>query len=60
MSLPERKARRNDPAAVGQTMHDGRITSAKLPEIKSMPTWCVRGERFCDGHGAALRETVPE
>lgn len=32
-----------------------RVTSATLEEIKSMLTWCVRGERFCDGHwGAAI------
>ena len=26
------------------------IQSASLKEVKSMLTFCVRGERFCDGH----------
>ena len=29
---------------------ESRITTAGLREIKSMLTFCVRGERFCDGH----------
>ena len=29
---------------------DGRIQGASLANIKSMLTFCVRGERFCDGH----------
>jgi hypothetical protein len=27
-----------------------RVACATLQEIKFMLTWCVRGERFCDGH----------
>ena len=27
-----------------------RIADASLEEIKALLTWCVRGERFCDGH----------
>lgn len=27
-----------------------KVACATLQEIKSMLTWCVRGERFCDGH----------
>ena len=42
-----------------QKMLDDRqsIESATLEEIKTMLTFCVRGERFCDGHmGAMIRE----
>src|SRR5271154_6011387 len=28
-------------------------THASLDEIRTMLTWCTRGERFCDGHWAA-------
>lgn len=34
--------------------NDDVIASASLPQIKTMLTFCVRGERFCDGHWAAL------
>ena len=35
----------------------GYIEGASLDEIKSVLTFCVRGERFCDGHwGAVIRE----
>lgn len=27
-----------------------RVARATLEEIKAMLTWCMRGERFCDGH----------
>lgn len=27
-----------------------RVTLATLEEIRSMLTYCVRGERFCEGH----------
>lgn len=33
---------------------ENRIKVASLPEIKSMLTFCVRGERFSDGHWAAM------
>ncbi|WP_131177673.1 DUF6508 domain-containing protein [Phytopseudomonas dryadis] len=33
-----------------------RIASASLDELRSMLTWCVRGERFCDGHHALVIE----
>jgi hypothetical protein len=37
--------------------NDDRIASASLREIKTMLTFCVRGERFCDGHwGTMVRE----
>lgn len=32
------------------------ISSASFPQLKSMLTFCVRGERFCDGHWAAMIE----
>ena len=34
-----------------------RVRRASLPEIKTMLTYCVRGERFGEGHwGAMIRE----
>lgn len=33
---------------------ESRIKTASLSEIKSMLTFCVRGERFSDGHWAAM------
>jgi hypothetical protein len=36
-----------DPEAVGR---------ATLAEVRSMLTYCVRGERFCDGHHGAMVE----
>lgn len=35
---------------------EARIQRATLPEIKSMLTFCVRGERFSDGHWAEMIE----
>jgi hypothetical protein len=32
------------------------VKSASLPQIKSMLTYCVRGERFSDGHWAEMIE----
>ena len=33
------------------------IEESSLSEIKSLLTYCVRGERFCDGHwGAMIKE----
>lgn len=32
------------------------VRSASLAQVKSMLTYCVRGERFCDGHWAAMLE----
>jgi len=32
------------------------VRSADLDQVKTMLTWCVRGERFCDGHwGGVLK-----
>jgi hypothetical protein len=33
---------------------DDAIRSASLHQIKTMLTFCVRGERFCDGHWGAM------
>ena len=41
------EARLQDPAAIAQ---------ASLAEIQGMLTYCVRGERFCDGHWASMIE----
>jgi hypothetical protein len=36
--------------------NDGLVQSAGIDQIKTMITYCARGERFCDGHwGAVLR-----
>jgi len=35
---------------------EGFIENATLAQIKTMLTFCVRGERFCDGHWAAMIE----
>jgi hypothetical protein len=32
------------------------IERASLEEVKTMLTYCVRGERFCDGHRESLLE----
>lgn len=34
----------------------GFIENANLAELKTLLTFCVRGERFCDGHWAAMIE----
>jgi hypothetical protein len=33
------------------------IRNASLSQIKTMLTFCVRGERFCDGHWASMIES---
>jgi len=35
---------------------EGLIEAADLAQIKTMLTYCVRGERFCDGHWGAMIE----
>jgi len=46
-----------DPGNVGKMIRDPhKIAHATLPEIKSMLTWCVRGERFIGGHWSAVIE----
>jgi hypothetical protein len=46
------------PELAGKMVHsEETIASASLADIKTMLTFCVRGERFCDGHrGAMIRE----
>jgi hypothetical protein len=36
---------------------DAVIRGATLDQIRTMLTYCVRGERFCDGHWAAMLES---
>jgi len=39
----------------GEMLEDeARVRNASLDEIRIMLTWCVRGERFCDGHWASV------
>lgn len=49
---------RYDPREAGRMLQDdGLIVRADLAQIKTMLTYCVRGERFCDGHWAAMLES---
>lgn len=44
-----------DPAAAEKLIHsDTAIESASLAQIRTMITFCVRGERFCAGHWGAM------
>jgi len=44
-----------DPETAGSLLRDDRaVARASLAEIKTMLTFCVRGERFCDGHWASM------
>ena len=46
------------PKEAGEMIEDEDfIRHATLEEIKSMLTFCVRGERFCDGHWEAMLES---
>lgn len=36
--------------------NDDTVSTATLPQVKAMLTYCVRGERFCDGHWGAMIE----
>ena len=46
-----------NPEQAHQMLKDeNRIKTASLSEIKSMLTFCVRGERFSDGHWAEMIE----
>ena len=43
------------PAEAGKMLQDDELVAkATLAEIKMMLTYCVRGERFCDGHWEAV------
>ena len=42
---------------IGKVVRDPeRVACATLEEIKTMLTWCVRGERFCVGHWETVIE----
>ena len=47
-----------DPIEAGRMLEEHpRVRRASLPELKTMLTYCVRGERFGEGHwGAMIRE----
>jgi hypothetical protein len=47
-----------EPPAAGEIVRsDEAIASASLDRVKTLLTFCVRGERFCDGHwGEIVRE----
>lgn len=45
------------PDEAGRMLEDPSVVdNASLAQIKTMLTFCVRGERFCDGHWAAMIE----
>lgn len=45
----------HDPgAARAMIMDDAAIERAGFPEVRSMLAYCVRGERFCNGHWEAI------
>ncbi len=44
-----------EPKRSGEMLEDDEaIRTADLQQLKSMLTYCVRGERFCDGHWGSL------
>jgi hypothetical protein len=44
-----------DPSQAGARLEDDSLVqSAGIDQIKTMITYCVRGERFCDGHWDAV------
>ena len=46
-----------EPAEAGRLIgNDDYITQANLQQLKTLITFCVRGERFSDGHWAAMLE----
>ncbi len=46
------------PDQAGRLLSDEDVVkTASLPQIKTMLTFCVRGERFCDGHWASMIES---
>jgi len=48
-----------EPRTAWQMLHQGDefIQRAAIEDVKTMLTYCVRGERFCDGHWAAMIES---
>jgi hypothetical protein len=46
-----------DPETAGENLNDANaVQSADLDQLKAMLTYCVRGEKFCDGHWGAMIE----
>ena len=46
-----------DPTTAGRMLEDHElIASADLAQIRTMLTYCLRGERFCEGHWGAVIE----
>ncbi len=44
-----------DPDSAGAMLDDdAAVSGADLDQIRSMLTYCERGERFCDGHWGAM------
>lgn len=47
-----------DPAIAGKMLNDEDVVSeASLDDVKTMLTFCVRGERFCEGHWGSMIES---
>jgi hypothetical protein len=45
------------PEEAGRMLEDrALVRQASLDQVKTMLTYCVRGERFCDGHWGAMIE----
>ena len=45
------------PEEAGRMLEDpALVRRASLDQVRTMLTYCVRGERFCDGHWAAMIE----
>jgi hypothetical protein len=44
----------NPAQASAMLKDDNLIRTASISQIKTMLTFCLRGERFCDGHWAAV------
>jgi hypothetical protein len=42
--------------AAAMLLDEGMVRDADVGQIRTMLTYCVRGERFCDGHWAAMIE----
>src|SRR5680860_1346018 len=46
-----------DPGEAGRMLEDHDVVrTADLSQIKTMLTYCLRGERFCDGHWGTMIE----
>jgi hypothetical protein len=47
-----------NPTEAGKLLQDDAfIAQATLDEIKTLLTYCVRGERFCDGHWDSMLQS---